>query len=114
MGLDAVIVAIVDKGADLSNAPCKCWAVESFQPNWGDARRYGAPDGKILVEVQEGWRFYGPGYMRGPWNRIAEAIRFLRGLPGATVYYGGDNFDLLDMWMMTPVPVTTRMELPKR
>lgn len=43
-----------------------------------------------LLSVQTTWRYYGPGYTRGPWPTIAATIEWLK-RNGFDVYYGGDG-----------------------
>lgn len=41
-------------------------------------------------------RYYGPGYERGYWPTIGAVLEFfMRRLPGAVVFYGGDSCDTL-------------------
>lgn len=41
------------------------------------------------------WRYYGPGYERGPWPTIAATLRWLRiRFPNGEVCYSGDSSDV--------------------
>ena len=45
-------------------------------------------------EVDQLWRYYGPGYERGPWPRIAAVLMALHASPDVeTVWYFGDCSD---------------------
>lgn len=61
------------------------------------------PEKKIIntvLEVSTMSRYYGPGYERGDWPRIAATLIWMtHNLPGVT-YYGGDNCD--DLLEATP------------
>lgn len=46
------------------------------------------------IVIDNPWRYYSPGYSRGPWPDIYAAIEWTkRRFPGCTVYYGGDDAD---------------------
>ena len=49
-----------------------------------------------LYSVNTWWRYYGPGYERGPAMEIIETLLFLDS-KGYTVYYGGDSDDYLEL-----------------
>ena len=63
----------------------------------------GMPDGVAIIaaddwapegathEIYEPWRYYSPGYERGPWPRIAAALMALHACENVeTVWYFGD------------------------
>ena len=45
-------------------------------------------------EIEQCWRYYGPGYERGPWPSIAAVLMALHASPNVeTVWYFGDFSD---------------------
>jgi len=52
-----------------------------------------APEG-ATHEIDQSWRYYGPGYARGPWPRIAAILMSLFACENIeTVWYFGDCYD---------------------
>lgn len=52
-----------------------------------------APEG-ATHEIDQFWRYYGPGYERGPWPDIAAVLMALHASPDVeTVWYFGDCSD---------------------
>jgi hypothetical protein len=46
------------------------------------------------IELETMHRYWGPGYERGPWGSIYEAIRLMQhAFPACTVFYGNDSTD---------------------
>lgn len=45
--------------------------------------------------VENEWRFYGPGYERGPWPQIRAVIAWLGANVNGPIYYGGDCDDAI-------------------
>lgn len=45
-------------------------------------------------EVEQSWRYYGPGYERGPWPMIAAVLMVMHASEDVeTVWYFGDNHE---------------------
>lgn len=45
-------------------------------------------------KVENSWRYYGPGYERGPWPEIAATLLYLMAAPNVDgVWYDGDSAD---------------------
>jgi hypothetical protein len=59
------------------------------------------PIGGTTLTVSTLWRYYGPGYERGPWPTIHATIEFLE-RNGFTVYYGGDSGGAEELVKITP------------
>lgn len=100
MGIDAVIKAVgpvTDDQLAEANARVTEWIRHGLWAEPGNTalERYAWEDDTI--EVTSWWRYYGPGYERGPWPDIYRCIRAVQAwLPQCRVYYGGDSSDHVD------------------
>lgn len=87
MGIDACIYVKTRDGQEphlCDSLPNDCTVIAAQE--WASA---GATH-----EVDQCWRYYGPGYERGPWPRIAAALMALHASPNVeTVWYFGDCND---------------------
>lgn len=87
MGVDACIYLKTRNGDEptlCDSLPQGCSMV--------DAKKW-APDG-ATHEIDQCWRYYGPGYERGPWPSIAAVLMALHASPDVeTVWYFGDCSD---------------------
>ena len=84
MGIDTRIYCKTTDG----NEPALCDSL----PNGADiiAASGWGPDG-ATHEIDQAWRYYAPGYERGPWPSIAAVLMALHAAPNvATVWYFGD------------------------
>jgi hypothetical protein len=85
MGIDTRIYCKTNDG----NEPALCDSLPNgayiiAAGEWG-------PDG-ATHEINQGWRYYAPGYERGPWPLIAAALLALHAAPNVeTVWYFGDT-----------------------
>lgn len=49
-------------------------------------------EGEQVITCDTLWRYYGPGYERGPWAHIKELLSLLgHYFPNSRIYYGGDS-----------------------
>ena len=87
MGVNACIYVKTRDGQEpdlCDSLPNECKVITA--PEW-------ACDG-ATHEVDQPWRYYGPGYERGPWPRIAGVLMALHAAPNVeTVWYFGDCSD---------------------
>ena len=87
MGVDAYIYLKTRNGEEptlCDSLPQGCSMV--------DAKKW-APEG-ATHEIDQCWRYYGPGYERGPWPSIAAVLMALHASPDVeTVWYFGDCSD---------------------
>lgn len=96
MGIDVNLYAIgdvTDPRLAEANAFMRSRDIVGDYSDIGDSdplvRSKYADDGR--VEWQTWHRYYGPGYERGPWAAIHNAIVCMRAaLPECTIHYGGD------------------------
>lgn len=88
MGLDAVILFRADPDFRVDQ-------IDSYLPTGFEIRA--VPDyiaseyPEATHEVDQGFRYYSPGYERGPWPLIASVLMSLLATPGVRqVWYGSD------------------------
>lgn len=103
MGIDTIMLAATNQPItddEMRNLSWKMGVAIGSGQFWG--RRalvvtdsYQAKAGYAqTIEVSQGWRYYGPGYERGPFEVIYMAAVWLEhNIPGADVFYGGDSDD---------------------
>lgn len=116
MGLDAVIFAIVqDTVITLPDHR----HLEEFAPQIVkeisfDDGIWRANDGYSAVYSYGPWRYFGPGYQRGPWNLLLEEIMWMQQIPTCVnVYYGADNWHIANQskWLVSPQRLQENTEL---
>jgi hypothetical protein len=87
MGVDACIYFKTRNGDEptlCDELPSECSIVKAEKRACEDATH----------KVDQLWRYYGPGYERGPWPRIAAVLMALHASPDVeTVWYFGDCCD---------------------
>jgi len=88
MGIDACIYVRTGDGLD----PDLCDAL----PEWAEIipADTSAPAGATYEIQRLGWRYYGPGYERGPWPLLAATLMALYAASNVeAVWYFGDHTD---------------------
>lgn len=89
MGVDACIYVKTRSGEDVDLSSDLPRDVEVHPSVFEDGGMEGSTH-----EIVNRWRYYGPGYERGPWPSIAAVLMVLLGSQDVkTVWYFGDNKD---------------------
>jgi len=108
MGVDVVVMCNPGREVSASEMESLNWAfceANGYEPSYGmplcavdedDSHWFeSCPGAGIRLHTLD--RYYGPGYERGPWPRIAGHIEWLRHrFPDGKVWYGGDSGDTLN------------------
>ena len=69
---------------------------QSWSDDYGNFFKFEAAD---VAVFQSMWRYWGPGYERGPWFDISGVLMTAMGMTGLEVYYGSDCEEIT---LMTP------------
>jgi hypothetical protein len=102
MGLDAVIeihgIRNAQSLADLNTRIGSILHTQELNADYGNYFKFTEND---VAEFQTMWRYWGPGYERGPWFDISGVLMTAMGMVGLEVRYDSDS-NMDNPEIMTP------------